>query len=203
MPRWYSPSGFGPPTRRTSVFMAKNHGASGSVSRDSSAHSAVTLPRTRNPSTSSSSVSASARTMAAMSSSIVRTSPHPSSVARPRSTSTPVIDASLRWLPRIGSGGTAWMAGLGTGRGASTGRAPVVLTSAAPGADHVPGGRGPGRIGAAGHGVGVADTDPTLEPVGIAEEDAQDGTEVGHERVGRPPGDESFADGLELSLIHL
>src|SRR5664280_3072246 len=121
MPRWYSPSGFGPRTGRASVFMEKNHGASGSVSRDSSAHSAVTLPRTRNPSTSSSSVSASARTMAAMSSSIVRTSPHPSSVATPRSTSTPVIDASLRWLPRIGSQRReASMTGVDVERGVAT-----------------------------------------------------------------------------------
>src|SRR5664280_2647919 len=79
MARWYSPSGLGPPTSRASVFMLKNHGTSGSVSRESSEHRAVIRPSTRSPSNNSRSDSDSDWIIVVMSSRICLTNSHASS----------------------------------------------------------------------------------------------------------------------------
>ena len=57
--------------------------------------------------------------------------------------------------------------------------------------------RGAGRMELAGHEVGVGHAHLALEPVGVAEEQAEDGTEVGDETVGRTAIDEPLADGVE------
>ena len=45
-----------------------------------------------------------------------------------------------------------------------------------------------------GHGVGVLDAHLTLQAVGVAEEDAEDGAEVGDEAVAGAPGDQLVPD---------
>ncbi len=99
MARWYSPSGLGPPTIRASEFMLKNHGASGSTSKESSEHSAVTRPRARSPSRSSSSVSDSVVTMVVMSSSIWRTNDQASRDFAPAPASTSVMSLPRSVVP--------------------------------------------------------------------------------------------------------
>jgi hypothetical protein len=61
----------------------------------------------------------------------------------------------------------------------------------------VPCGPGSGRMVDARRGVGALNADFTFESVRIAEEDAENGPQVGHEIVGGLPGDQSRSNRLE------
>src|SRR5262249_18995302 len=56
---------------------------------------------------------------------------------------------------------------------------------------------GAGRVRDSGTCVGIRDAELALETVGIAEEHAQDRSEVGDEAVGGAAGDEAVTDRLE------
>src|SRR5438270_2614689 len=63
--------------------------------------------------------------------------------------------------------------------------------------DLVAGGRRPRWVADARLRVGVGDAHLGFEPVGVAEEQAEDGAEVGDEPVGGALGDEAVANGVE------
>ena len=48
-----------------------------------------------------------------------------------------------------------------------------------------------------GHGVGVLDAHLTLQAVGVAEKDAEDGAEIGDELIAGAPGDQPVPDLVE------
>src|SRR5215471_1611031 len=61
----------------------------------------------------------------------------------------------------------------------------------------VPGGGRAGRVVHAGHGVGVLDAHLTLQAVGVAEKDTEEGAEVGDEVIAGAAGDQPVPDLVE------
>src|SRR5215469_11995212 len=61
----------------------------------------------------------------------------------------------------------------------------------------VTGGGSARRIVHTGHGVGVLNADLTLQAVGVSEEDAEVGTEIGDEVIAGASGDQPFPDLVE------